>query len=74
MAARAQLVGPFDERHERALARVVDRGEPGAGLDADRKDWVRYLRERARHAHGEANAAEVDRRFVATHAARRASR
>jgi hypothetical protein len=70
VAARAQLVGTFDERDERPFPRVVDGRETGAGLDADREDWVRYLRERARHAHGEPDAAEVDRGFVATHAAR----
>src|SRR5207237_1219898 len=70
VAARAQGVGARDERLERAFAGIVDRRKAGACLDADGKDWVRYLRERARHAHGEPDAAEVDRRFVAAHAAR----
>ena len=72
MAARAQLVGTFDERDERPFPRVVDGRQARACLDADREDWVRYLRERARHANGEPDAAEIDRGFVPAHATRRA--
>lgn len=70
VSARAQRFCAGDERLQGPFTRVVDRREAGAGLGADREDWVRYLRERARHAHGEPDTAEVDRRFVAAHAAR----
>ena len=73
MAARAQLNGALHERDERSFPRVVDRRQAGAGLDADREDWVRYLRERARHPNGETDAAEVDRGFIPAHTTRRAT-
>jgi hypothetical protein len=68
--ARAQRLGAGNERNEGTSSGVVDGGETRAGLGANREDWVRYLRERARYAHGKPDAAEVDRGFVSTHTAR----
>jgi hypothetical protein len=72
VTARAQRVRTGDECLERPFPRIFDGFETGAGLGADGEDWVRYLRERARHANRETDAAEVDGGFVPAHAARRA--